>query len=58
MIIDGKTMTMQIGTEIEGMGVAPEIVGDRTVVPVRYVAEQLGANVIWDQATQEIDIIR
>jgi hypothetical protein len=40
------------------MLVAPIIKDDRTFVPLRYVSETLGCNVVWTEATQEIDIYR
>ena len=45
--IDGKTLTMTIGQTISGFDTAPIIRNDRTYVPVRYVAERLGAKVEW-----------
>ena len=54
--IDGKAITMTIGVELEGYGVAPEIINDRTYVPIRFVAEELGAVVNWNEETQEVVI--
>lgn len=54
--IDGKTITMTIGVELEGYGVAPEIINDRTYVPIRFIAEELGAVVNWNEETQEVVI--
>ncbi len=36
------------------MDVAPEIVNGRTMLPARYLAEALGANVGWDPATSTV----
>ena len=47
---------MTIGVELEGYGVAPEIINDRTYVPIRFVAEELGAVVNWNEETQEVVI--
>ncbi|MDR1639469.1 MAG: copper amine oxidase N-terminal domain-containing protein [Clostridiales bacterium] len=38
-----------------GLG-ALELVNDRTFVPIRYVAEHLGANVVWNEADQSVQI--
>ncbi|MGM9526679.1 MAG: copper amine oxidase N-terminal domain-containing protein, partial [Peptococcaceae bacterium] len=45
--IDGKTLSMTIGQIISGFDAAPLILNSRTYVPIRYVAEALGANVEW-----------
>ena len=54
----GKTFTMTIDEEIPGYGQAPVIRNDRTLVPIRYVSESLGANVIYDPSVQEIIIVK
>ena len=54
--IDGKTINMQIGVALEKYGVAPIIIDNRTYVPIRFVAEELGATVDWNADTQEIVI--
>ena len=38
------------------MDVAPQIIDGRTMVPARYVAENLGATVKWDAATNSVMI--
>ncbi len=40
------------------MAVAPKIVDGRTVVPLRFVSENAGANVVWDDKTKTIYITR
>ena|GEM_PF-575693 len=40
------------------MEVAPEIVGGRTMLPARYVAEAFGALISWDEKSQEVVIFR
>ena len=39
-----------------GLG-TPIIINDRTFVPLRFVAEALGADIEWDDATQSIKVI-
>ena len=46
----GKT-TYTLGGETKTMDVAPIIRNSRTMLPVRYVAEALGAEIAWDGAT-------
>ena len=43
LVIDGKEIKMTIGKTIEKYGVAPVIIDSRTFVPVRFVADELGA---------------
>jgi len=54
--IDGKILRMTIDQTIAGFDAAPVIIHSRTYVPIRYVAEALGANVEWIADTQQIVI--
>ena len=55
---DGVTVTFAIGEDLpDNMGI-PQIINDRTFVPVRYIAEQLGANVVWDGENSSIYIYK
>lgn len=56
--INGKVLHMTIGQMLSGFDAAPVILNSRTYVPIRYVAEQLGAQVEWNAATQQIVIVR
>ena len=56
LTIDGSLLRMTIGQTIAGFDAAPVILNDRTYVPIRYVAEKLGANVEWIANTQQIII--
>lgn len=55
---NGVTMSMVIDQVIAGFDAAPVIRDSRTMVPVRYISEELGANVIWVPATQQIVIVK
>jgi len=51
-------LTLTVGVPLPGgMGV-PVIANDRTYVPIRYVAEILGADVVWDSASRAIYIYK
>lgn len=60
---DNLTLDMQLnnktahvnGQSVE-LDVPPAIVHDRTLVPVRFLAESLGAIVRWDQGLQQVQI--
>ena len=56
LTINGKEIKMTIGKALEKYGVAPVIIGDRTFVPVRFVADELGAVTTWDDATKTVTI--
>ena len=45
VIVDGVTLRFDV---------PPDIIGGRTMVPMRIIFEALGAEVLWDQATQTI----
>lgn len=47
LIVNGK----EIATDV-----SPQIINGRTMVPVRFVAEALGAKVVWDDAQQAVII--
>ncbi|MGQ7890604.1 stalk domain-containing protein [Paenibacillus sp. WC2504] len=38
------------------LDVAPYLIGEVTYVPVRFVSEALGAQVIWDEMSQSVSI--
>lgn len=56
LTVNGKEMKMTIGKVLEKYGVAPVIIGGRTFVPVRFVADELGAVTTWDDATKTVTI--
>lgn len=56
LMVNGEKISMKVGQQLIGFDAAPVILNDRTYVPIRYVAEKLGANVEWIAATQQIII--
>ncbi len=58
LTIDGKVIRMTVGVVLEKYGVAPVIINDRTYVPIRFVADELGAETDWDEATNTVIIIK
>ena len=56
--IDGKEITTTIGKVLEAYGVAPQIINSRTYVPIRFVADELGSEVNWNEETKEITIVK
>ncbi len=51
----GKT-AYKVNDEIRQMDTAPVTREGRTMLPVRYVAEPLGANVAWDEASKKVTV--
>ena len=58
LTIDGREIKLTIGKTLEKYGVAPVIIGERTYVPVRFVADELGATTAWDDATKTVTITK
>lgn len=58
LVIDGKTLTMTINKNIQGYNVAPMIYNNRAMVPIRYISDQLGANIIWSPSSKQINITK
>lgn len=63
IIYNGKSIILQVGSTIavvEGstakFDVAPKIVNGRTFVPIRFISETFGAEVLWDGTTKTITI--
>lgn len=59
------TIILQIGNyeakvnnEKKDTDAAPIISQDRTMVPIRYISEELGANVIWVPSTRTVSIAK
>jgi len=50
--------TISLTIDCPEMDVPAQIIGDRTMVPIRFVAEALGVIVNWDEETSGIEIIK
>lgn len=62
---ENKTIVLQIDNTrayVNGkefiLDAAPRIVGDRTLVPVRFITEQIGATVGWENETRTVLVTR
>jgi hypothetical protein len=60
---DNTTLNLKIGSDIltvnneqQKMDVAPYIKQGRTMLPARWIAEPLGAKVIWDEINQQVKL--
>lgn len=54
MFIDNKAGV--VNGNAFNMDVAPKIINDRTMVPVRAIAEAIGASVLWDDETRTVRV--
>ena len=48
---------MMVGGSSKTMSAAPAIIGGRTMIPLRFVAENLGCLVGWDQPTRGVTVV-
>ncbi len=62
-VTEANTIVLTIGEkeakvfgETKENDVAPEIVNDRTMLPIRFIAESLGAKVTWTEETETVII--
>ena len=60
---NGRTISLKIGSNVaivngesQTLDVAPFLVGARTLVPLRFISQALGANVDWNNNTQVVSI--
>lgn len=58
LTIDGREIRMTIGKTLENYGVAPVIIDSRTFVPIRFVADTLGAETAWEDATKTVTVTK
>ena len=49
-------VSLKVAGKVTTPDVPPIIVKNRTLIPVRAVFEGIGANVIWNESTQQVDI--
>ena len=54
--LDSHTITDQDGNTIAEMDVLPIIQDGRTLIPVRFISEALGASVSWNDNTREVTL--
>jgi len=64
MSVGGHQVRLQIGVRFAGvdgkrvsLDAAPVIIGGNTMVPLRFVSETMGADVMWDAATRTVTVI-
>jgi N-acetylmuramoyl-L-alanine amidase len=57
VLVVGKNDALVNGKPVQ-LEVAPQIVEDRTMVPLRFIAEALGGTVEWNPDTRTVNILR
>ncbi|NMD15018.1 MAG: copper amine oxidase N-terminal domain-containing protein [Caldisericales bacterium] len=45
-----------VGNQKVQLDVPPEIKNKRTFVPIRFISEVFGADIVWDKDTQKVTI--
>jgi len=55
MWIDSKAI--QVDGAANSMDVPPQIINERTMLPVRFVVENVGCQIVWIASTREIVIV-
>jgi hypothetical protein len=55
-LIVGKKEIL-VNDVVQEIDVAPVIVNNRTLVPLRFISEALGASVLWDNSTKNVTVI-
>ena len=58
LILNIGSLEAQFNGKTERLEVAPEIINGKTFLPVRYVCEKLGADVLWEESIQRITITK
>lgn len=65
LVNENKTIKFVIGSKVMvingisiAMDAAPEILNNRTMLPVRFAAQSMGLQIFWDESTQSVTIIR
>ncbi len=56
--LDGKTLQFKVGEKVTGMDVPAQIIGERTVVPLRFISEFFGAKVDYNEEAKTIQIVK
>ena len=56
IVLNIGSSTAYVNGEEYTLLLAPEIIGNSTMIPVRFVSEQMGMDVGWDEATQLITV--
>lgn len=46
--------TAKVNNEVVTLAVAPQIISNTTMLPIRFVSEQLNCDVLWDSKTQTV----
>ena len=56
IILQIDNPTAQVNNSPIVLSVPPVVIGGRTMVPVRFIAESLGATVTWDERTRTVSV--
>ena len=51
-----NSITVIINDELRNIDISPFLINSRTMVPLRFVSENLGATVVWESASHQVKI--
>ena len=55
-IVTDPGVHVTVNGELVAFDVPPQVIGGRTLIPIRAVCEKLGCTVGWDEATQRVSV--
>ena len=58
LVLNIGSLESQYNGHTETIDVAPALIDDKTFLPLRYVCETLGAEVLWEETAQRITIVK
>lgn len=58
ILMDNKKLKFKIGEKLEGSDVEAIVKDGRTLVPIRYISEKVGANVLWIPSSNSVEIVK
>ncbi len=53
-----QTLDLVVGQNITGMDIGPVIINGRTMVPLRYISENFGAQVMWFPNSRSVSVVK
>ncbi|HWP97674.1 MAG TPA: copper amine oxidase N-terminal domain-containing protein [Syntrophomonadaceae bacterium] len=55
-LVVGSSTAFNNGSSVQ-LDIPPQIINERTLVPLRFVSENMGAQVVWNETTHQVSIV-